>query len=383
MACVACAIGLAPASAAATERVTDGSFEQSFCDSSDSTGCTNGSWSFGGLVHPDTTLIGPFCGEQATGTQCGAPADAPHSGSDWARLGAGEGPGSSINQYVDDWIKQDVVIPPSTVSGKSPTLTFFLRIIDRPESSGGLNVTVGGHSIFSVDDEFVGYKTYEFVSIDLSSVAAANPQTLEFDGYSIFPGAALAATAQSDSYDIDDVSIQSPDPSSGSGQNGSGTNSAGNPNPAPAPASAPAPTPTSTPQPANGVTIRGGQVADGTATIPVTCTRETTCSGLLELVNHGAAARSRNKAIVDGTSHFSIPAHQTVRIKVKLKAAVKKLLMQHRSVRLTVKAIVAGHVTTTSVTLTHSTKRDAPDDVSEDGVPLANRHGGSVGLGVD
>lgn len=100
--CVVSAIGLVPASAAATERVTDGSFEKSFCDSSDTTGCTNSSWTFGGLVDPDTTLIGPFCGEQATGTGCGAPADAPYGGSDWARLGAGEGPASITDQFVED-----------------------------------------------------------------------------------------------------------------------------------------------------------------------------------------------------------------------------------------------------------------------------------------
>ena len=346
MACAVFAIVLVPAPAAATERVTDGSFEKSFCDSSDTTGCTNSSWTFGGLVDPSTTLIGPFCGEQATGTECGAPADAPYSGSDWARLGAGEGPGSTTNQYVDDWVKQDVMIPPSTVPGKSPTLSFFLRIIDRPESSGELNVTVGGHNVFFVDDEFVGYSTWELVSIDLSSVAAPNPQTLEFDGYNIFPADALGATAHSDSYDIDDVSIQTPDPSSSSG----GNNGGGNPNPAPTPV--PAPTPT--PPPANRVTIRGGLVAGDTATIPVTCAGDATCSGLLQLLKQMGTAKRPNKAIVFGTSRFSVPAHQTVRVKVKLNAAGKKLLKQHRPVKLTVRATIAGQVTTTSATLRHS-----------------------------
>jgi hypothetical protein len=347
MACAVFAIGLVPASAAATERVTDGSFEKSFCDSSDTTGCTNSSWTFGGLVDPDTTLIGPFCGEQATGTECGAPADAPYGGSDWARLGAGEGPASITDQFVEDFVKQDVTIPPSTIPGKSPTLSFFLRIIDRPESSGEFNVTVGGQNVFFVDDEFVGYGTWEPVSIDLSSVAAPTPQTLEFDGYSIFPAAALGATAHSDSYDIDDVSIQTPDPTSSSTGGG---NNGGNPNPAPT--SVPAPTSTPAPQPANQVTIRGGRVAGDTATIPVTCAGDTTCSGRLQLLHRMSAARRPNKPIVYGTSRFSVPAHHTVRVKVRLNADGKKLLKQHRPVNLTVKATVAGQVTTTSVTLT-------------------------------
>ena len=347
IACVVSAIGLVPASAAATERVTDGSFEKSFCDSSDTTGCTNSSWTFGGLVDPDTTLIGPFCSEQATGTECGAPADAPYGGSDWARLGAGEGPASITDQFVDDFVKQDVTIPPSTIPGKSPTLSFFLRIIDRPESSGEFNVTVGDHNVFFVDDEFVGYATWEPVSIDLSSVAAPTPQTLEFDGYSIFPAAVLGATAHSDSYDIDDVSIQTPDPTSSSTGGG---NNGGNPNPAPT--SVPAPTSTPTPQPAKQVTIRSGRVAGDTATIAVTCAGDTTCSGLLQLLHRTSAARRPNKAIVYGTSRFSVAAHHTVRVKVRLNAVGKKRLKQHRPVNLTVKATVAGQVTTTSVTLT-------------------------------
>jgi hypothetical protein len=96
----------------------------------------------------------------------------------------------------------------------------------------------------------------------------------------------------------------------------------------------------------------GGQLVANTATIPLTCALDTTCAGLLQLLNQArTAAKKPPKPVVYGSARFSIPAHQTAKVKVKLTRAGKKLLKRKRSVRLVARATVGGQVTTTSVTL--------------------------------
>jgi hypothetical protein len=123
-----------------------------------------------------------------------------------------------------------------------------------------------------------------------------------------------------------------------------------------------APPPPPPPPPANPVTIGRGQVARGTATVPVTCALDATCAGLLQLLRRTQAARASKsrKPTVYGRARFSIPAHRTVRVKVKLTKAGKRLLRQKRrrkSVRMVARATVGAQVTTTAVTLTRKSRK--------------------------
>jgi hypothetical protein len=113
-------------------------------------------------------------------------------------------------------------------------------------------------------------------------------------------------------------------------------------------------------RPANPVTFGGGNFNGGNATIPIACALDTTCAGLVQLLNQaqfrvaGAAKKAKKpkRPTVYGSGSFSIPAHQTGQVKVKLTAAGKKLLKKRKSVTLFAKATVGAQVTTTRVTLT-------------------------------
>jgi hypothetical protein len=113
-------------------------------------------------------------------------------------------------------------------------------------------------------------------------------------------------------------------------------------------------------RPANPVTFGGGNFNGGNATIPIACALDATCAGLVQLLNQaqfrvaGAAKKAKKpkRPTVYGSGSFSIPAHQTGQVKVKLTAAGKKLLKKRKSVTLFAKATVGAQVTTTRVTLT-------------------------------
>jgi hypothetical protein len=125
------------------------------------------------------------------------------------------------------------------------------------------------------------------------------------------------------------------------------------------PAPAPPPPP---PPPANPVKIERGRVARGAATLPVTCALDATCTGFLQLLERtqAAGASKSRQPTVYGRARFSIPAHQTVRVKVKLTKAGKKLLKRTRrrkSVRMVARATVGSQVTTTSVTLSRKSRK--------------------------
>lgn len=108
------------------------------------------------------------------------------------------------------------------------------------------------------------------------------------------------------------------------------------------------------PTPRAPATIGRGRLARNTATLPVTCAQDATCAGLLQLLSQAGAAgtaKSR-KPTVYGRARFSIPAHQTARVKVKLTKAGRKLLKRRRSVRMVARATVGSQVTTTAVRLT-------------------------------
>lgn len=118
--------------------------------------------------------------------------------------------------------------------------------------------------------------------------------------------------------------------------------------------------------PANPVTIGRGRVARNTATLPVRCALDTTCAGLLQLLGRAQAAKARAQAAeakksreptVYGRARFSIPAHKTVGVKVKLTKAGKKLLKRRKSARMIATATVGSQVTTSAVTLTGKSRK--------------------------
>jgi hypothetical protein len=115
------------------------------------------------------------------------------------------------------------------------------------------------------------------------------------------------------------------------------------------------------PAPANAVKIGRGKVAGRTATVPVTCALDATCAGLLQLLRRATAAKAAKsrKPTVYGRARFSIPARKTVRVKVKLTKAGKKLLRRKRgkSVRMVARATVGSQVTTTTVKLSRKSRK--------------------------
>lgn len=96
-----------------------------------------------------------------------------------------------------------------------------------------------------------------------------------------------------------------------------------------------------------------GRAARNTATVPLACLLDTTCRGLLQLLRpaRASATGSKKKRVVYGRARFSVPAHKTRRVKVKLTKAGRKLLRRRKSVRMLARATVGSQVTTKTVTI--------------------------------
>jgi hypothetical protein len=94
-----------------------------------------------------------------------------------------------------------------------------------------------------------------------------------------------------------------------------------------------------------------GRVAGNRAMLPLTCALDTTCAGLLQLLPQAGAAKKRKKTVVYGRTRFSVPAHKTRRVKVKLTGAGKKLLRRRKSARMLARATIGSQVATTTVTI--------------------------------
>jgi hypothetical protein len=100
------------------------------------------------------------------------------------------------------------------------------------------------------------------------------------------------------------------------------------------------------------LTFGRGRVADNKAILPLTCALDTTCAGLLRLLRRaGATAKKRKKTVVYGRTRFSVPAHKTRRVKVKLTKAGKKLLRRRKSARMLARATIGSQVATGTVTI--------------------------------
>lgn len=190
---------LGPSAAAAAERVQDGGFEASTCDS---TGCTDPVW-LDGVTAAFANGTGPICrsGTGSGNTDCNGGGSAPFSGSTWARLGAGYKASAMFDGGVFTWLEQTVPIPTAPA-----TLRFRLRIFDAAVATGEFKVEVGETLVFSATDATPGFAAYAPVTIDLSSHAGTAP-LLRLGGFSSrLPVGAL------DSFDVDDVSLTTVDP---------------------------------------------------------------------------------------------------------------------------------------------------------------------------
>jgi hypothetical protein len=102
------------------------------------------------------------------------------------------------------------------------------------------------------------------------------------------------------------------------------------------------------------LTFGRGRVAGNTAILPLACALDTTCAGLLQLVRQSRASakkKGRKKPVVYGRARFSVPAHKTKRVKVKLTKAGKKLLRRSKSARMLARATVGSQVATAAVTI--------------------------------
>jgi hypothetical protein len=207
--CVACVAGMlmvaAPAGAAtATERVSDGGFDQTLCNSA---GCLGGPWTQAGSTNGGVTprLIGPIC--SAANTDCSAMGNSGYTSQfHWARIGAAtESPESDLAS-VDSYVQQDIQVPASFPPAPLATLHFALRIRpgnDHPDET--LTVSLGGTPVFSVDDTDNTYTgNYQPVEVPLDALVGPGAKTLRFEASGMFRNI-------SSSFDIDDVSVTAAD----------------------------------------------------------------------------------------------------------------------------------------------------------------------------
>jgi hypothetical protein len=168
------------APAVAIDRVSDGGFDLATCTVSD---CVSSSWT---ETKSGTDPIGPICTEitdecnEATGTGY-------NTGFNWARLGAGVGATTSVAQAVP-------------IPGAPAKLVFLLHIAPTPNGTDALSVTIDGTEVFHATDATTGYTAYKAVQVDVSRFAGGT-RVLRFQG------ANNAATDPSDSFDVDEVSL--------------------------------------------------------------------------------------------------------------------------------------------------------------------------------
>lgn len=213
--CVALIAGVAmlslavPASAAtATERVSDGGFDQAACTTA---GCTGGAWSHGSSVGLGT-VIGPICSDlnhncvcNTPSVLCAPPNSGFHSSHNWARVGAAEEDPDTEISTVDTFAQQDIRVPASFPPTPLATLHFFLRIVPSDDGANEtLTVSLGGTPVLTVDDDATGYGSYQPVDLPLDALVGPGAKTLRFEASGDFRHV-------STSFDVDDVSVTAPD----------------------------------------------------------------------------------------------------------------------------------------------------------------------------
>jgi hypothetical protein len=106
-------------------------------------------------------------------------------------------------------------------------------------------------------------------------------------------------------------------------------------------------------RPAKPLSFGRGRAAGNFATLPVKCLLDRACRGRLRLLSRGRGAASRRRRpVVYGRARFSVRAHKTRRVRVRLTRAGKRLLRRRRSVRMVAKATIGSRTATATVTIT-------------------------------
>jgi hypothetical protein len=221
---VMAALLIAAPQAIATERVADGNFESTTCDGSS---CTSPGWTAAVSGQPPSPAlaIGPLC---APFFAWGGPpecADGGHSGYlspvHWARLGSSSRfvGGDDRPPTLTTSIAQSVEIPAAPA-----TLSFNLHIVPQGFATGTFRVTVDGQLVFDTVDGATGYDSYPLLSVPVDFAAGPGPHELRFEGNAdVDPGPAPDGTAvASDTFDLDNVSLDAPDPPASEPAPGSG-----------------------------------------------------------------------------------------------------------------------------------------------------------------
>jgi hypothetical protein len=210
---IACALTLLaiPSAAGAAERVADGSFEASVCDF---TTCTSPAWtqSVSGPPPSPAFVRGPICaGSYGAPVHCfeGPSTSGYNHGPHWAPLGSSAGftAGDDRPPELTTSVSQQVQIPalPATIS-------FSLHIVNAPYATGTFRAVVNGAPVFSATDATPGFAGYERVTVPLDGLAQPGTIDLSFEGVAdVEPGDATPGEAYSDSFDLDDVSLDAPD----------------------------------------------------------------------------------------------------------------------------------------------------------------------------
>ncbi len=189
------------AAATATERVSDGGFDQTLCNSA---GCLGSVWQSGGSTDgANGVVVGPIC--SGANYKCASGPSGFHNGPNWARLGRAEE--SDINRpaQVDSWIQQDIQVPASLPPAPLATLHFVMRILQGSSADASLRISLGAATVLTLgnnDPRFTG--SYAPVDVPLDAYVGPGARPLRFEAEGFYQ-------SYSASFDIDDVSVTAPD----------------------------------------------------------------------------------------------------------------------------------------------------------------------------
>lgn len=200
----------------AAERVAGGDFESTVCNGSS---CTSPDWttSVSGQPPSPATVRGPLCGDPSFVS--GPPDCIAGLGSGytsqfhWASLGSETGFAGGDDRPPDltTSIAQNVLVPASPA-----TLSFNLHIIREPHATGTFRVTLGGQEIYSATDATTGFDNYAQVTVPVGFAAGPGSRELRFAGEAeVDPGSTGDCCVSSDTFEIDDVSLNAGDPPAG------------------------------------------------------------------------------------------------------------------------------------------------------------------------
>ena len=202
IACLACTHAFAGTAnaATATERVTDGGFDQTLCNSA---GCLGSVWQSGGSTDgANGVVVGPIC--SGANFKCASGPSGYHNGPNWARLGRAEETGTNPAQ-VDSWIQQDIQVPASFPPAPLATLHVVMRVLQGSSADANLTISLGGTTVLTVggnDPRFTG--SYAPVDVPLDAYVGPGARPLRFEAEGFYQ-------SYSTSFDIDDISVMAPD----------------------------------------------------------------------------------------------------------------------------------------------------------------------------